>query len=303
MQRCHRQHIGRIARSATIARSNCHSPAQQCRYRLEWQVHLRIFDNRFPDPLNKFMSSRRSKTKGANGKIAAKMNKLIGLIMMAAAASTSHAGECTDDAMLVFDGSGSMAEMGFNDIAEPRIFEARRAVARAIPPIADIRRMGLVIYGPGGGECSGLDLRFPPLAHAGQRIVDEVDALQPAGDTALVEAVDLAAEVLGTDGQSGTIVLVTDGKETCGGAPCQLAARLADSGLTVHVIGFKIRGNFFDWGGEHDGGYAEAETVARCLADQTDGLYLGTETVDELIDALNRTLGCPMLSQAGWALN
>ena len=39
--------------------------------------------------------------------------------------------DCAADAMIVFDGSGSMAEMGFNDIDEPRIFEARRAMADA----------------------------------------------------------------------------------------------------------------------------------------------------------------------------
>ncbi len=56
--------------------------------------------------------------------------------------------DCAADAMIVFDGSGSMAEMGFNDIDEPRIFEARRAMADALPQIAQNRRLGLVVYRP-----------------------------------------------------------------------------------------------------------------------------------------------------------
>ena len=69
--------------------------------------------------------------------------------------TTSAQSDCVSDAMIVFDGSGSMAEMGFNDINEPRIFEARRAMADAIPPIAENRRLGLVIYGPNGvDECT-----------------------------------------------------------------------------------------------------------------------------------------------------
>lgn len=199
--------------------------------------------------------------------------------------------------MIVFDGSGSMAETGFNQLDEPRIFEARRAVADAIPAIAEVRRLGLIVYGPGGtDECSGLDLRFPPMADAEPRIIGAVEALRPSGDTALTEAVRMAAEVLEYRTRPGAVVLVTDGKETCGGAPCQLAAELAaeGAGLTVHVIGFKVRGDFFAWGAERDS-YTDAETVSRCLADRTGGLYVKAETLDELIAALRKTLGCQVL--------
>mgnify|MGYP006195459971 CR=1 FL=1 len=82
--------------------------------------------------------------------------------------------DCAADAMIVVDGSGSMAEMGFNDIDEPRIFEARRAMADALPQIAQNRRLGLVVYGPNGAdECSGLDMRFAPEANAASLIICE----------------------------------------------------------------------------------------------------------------------------------
>lgn len=212
------------------------------------------------------------------------------------AASTALA-DCTEDAMIVFDGSGSMAEMGFNDMDEPRIFEARRAVADAIPDIAAQRRLGLIVYGPGeGGFCAGVDLRFPPQADAGPRILNEINEMEPAGDTALTRAVEMAAEVLNHRERAGTIVLVTDGKETCGGTPCQLAARLATEGrdLTIHVIGFKVRDRFFTWRSQ---GRAdpEAETVAACLAEQTGGSYVDTETVAELAEAFRKTLGCQLM--------
>ena len=93
-------------------------------------------------------------------------------LLLALSLPATAAEDCTEDAMIVFDGSGSMAEMGFNQIGEPRIFGARRAVQAAVPEIAKRRRLGLVIYGPGGvDECSGLDLRFPPVANAAQRII------------------------------------------------------------------------------------------------------------------------------------
>ena len=49
---------------------------------------------------------------------------------------------CSRDAMVVFDGSGSMAEMGFNLLDEPRIFDARRAMRTVMPQVAPVRRMG-----------------------------------------------------------------------------------------------------------------------------------------------------------------
>lgn len=225
------------------------------------------------------------------------MRPLILALLLTATQATAT-DSCTEDAMIVFDGSGSMAEMGFNLINEPRIIEARRAVEQAIPEIAVNRRLGLIIYGPGGAdECSGLDLRFAPKPDAASQIIDDVYALTPEGSTALTEAVRIAAETLDYKAKPGSIVLVTDGKETCGGTPCQLAADLARdaAGLTVHVIGYKVRGDYFAYPNQSASDYLNSETVSRCLADQTGGTYVSAETVDELIEAFRETLGCKFL--------
>lgn len=110
-----------------------------------------------------------------------------------------------------------------------------------MPLVAPVRRVGPIIYGPGqAGACSNIDLRVPPMHDAGQMVLDAVDMLQPSGETPLTECVRLAAGVLDYRAEPVMIVLVTDGKETCGGAPCQLAAELAADthDLIVHVIGF-----------------------------------------------------------------
>ena len=213
--------------------------------------------------------------------------------------STTAQATCTDDAMIVFDGSGSMAEMGFNQIDEPRIFQARRAVRTVLPQVDQFRRIRLIVYGPGGvgdvEECSGIELRFGPRKDAAGPVITAIDTLEPEGRTALTEAVALAVETLGATERPGTVVLVTDGKETCGGQTCALAADLSGTGTTVHVIGFKVRGAHFGWETEGDTDYLNSVSVARCLADQTGGEYVNTETVDELIAAMNQTLGCNLL--------
>ena len=217
------------------------------------------------------------------------------LAVFALAPAAAEETGCGDDAMIVFDGSGSMAEMGFNDIEEPRIFDARRAMADVIPDIAARRRLGLVVYGPGADACAGVDLKFSPIADAAPRLLGEVNALQPAGDTPLTEAVKRAADVLIAESGGGVVVLVTDGKETCGGAPCQLAVELSDQRITLHVIGFKVRGSHFAWGSTGSNDYSDSEAVSRCLADRTGGVYVHTETLDQLKAALRTTLGCQIM--------
>ncbi len=205
--------------------------------------------------------------------------------------------ECSRDAMVVFDGSGSMSEMGFNQLSEPRIFEARRALRLAMPRLDGFRRIGLMIYGPGAGAtCENIELRFPPMADASGPVIAAVDSLQPDGETPLTEAVRRAAALLSEDGGGGDVVLVTDGKETCGGAPCELAAYLAAEhpGLRVHVIGYKVRGVRFLWDKEGTNDYTDAQSPARCLAEQTGGQYVSAESVEELVTALQVTLGCPL---------
>ncbi|WP_299348511.1 VWA domain-containing protein [uncultured Shimia sp.] len=205
--------------------------------------------------------------------------------------------ECSVDAMLVFDGSTSMDEITFETGPNTRITEARRAIRQAMPNIEPYRRVGLLIYGPGPyGACENLDLRFGPIDRAAGPVTDAIDTLQPDGLTPLTEAVKQAAEALNYQNEPSVVVLVTDGNETCGGRPCEMAQTLRASArdLTVHVIGFRAVVDFFAWNNpEQDA--LNSTTVARCLADETGGLFVTTQTVDELVAALQRTLGCPVI--------
>ncbi|WP_375174773.1 VWA domain-containing protein [Pseudooceanicola sp.] len=218
--------------------------------------------------------------------------------LLACTAPALHAtGDCASDAMLVFDGSGSMVEFGFDFQQVTRIAEARQAIARAMPQVAPYRRVGLLIYGPNTGDsCSGIDIRFGPRPDAAQPIIDAVEALSPGGLTPLANSVRSAAEVLDHRNRPGVVVVVTDGNETCGGRPCETAAVLAGEArdLTIHVIGFRAVVDFWTWNNPEQEADLRDDTVARCLADMSGGLYVKADTVEELVEALNATLGCPI---------
>jgi Ca-activated chloride channel family protein len=201
---------------------------------------------------------------------------------------------CIEDAMIVFDASGSMAgnvDQGKTN-KKPRIDEVRSALGNVLPRAARFRRVGLITYGPGPYNQCNVQLDLEPTPNAAGLIMRAVNSLVPAGKTPLTSAVEHAAEVLDYRKRPGAIVVVTDGEETCGRSPCELGKQLRATAdrLTVHVIGYRVEG--FSWTGE------QSVIEAKCLAEQNNGLYITTDNKEELIDAFEKTLDCPIVSQA-----
>jgi len=121
--------------------------------------------------------------------------------------------------------------------------------------------------------------------------MNDVNELNPAGKTPLTQAVEQAAEVLDYRTKPGVVVVLTDGEETCGGAPCALGKALHAEGvqLTIHVIGFNLK-DFF-WTGE------QSILDVKCLAEENGGLYITAGDQEDLVEAFEKTLGCPMMSE------
>jgi len=212
----------------------------------------------------------------------------------AAAAQETERGPCTDDAMIVFDASGSMSgnqTLGIPN-SKPRIDEVRYALAQVLPSATKFRRVGLVTYGPGPYNQCNVSLDLKPTANAAKQIMRAVNRIVPAGKTPLTSGIEQAAEALDYRNKPGVIVVVTDGEETCGRSPCDVSKKLHDNAaqLTVHVIGFRYSG--YSWTGQN------SIMDLMCIADQNNGLYIKANNEDDLIDALEKTLDCPMVSQA-----
>jgi Ca-activated chloride channel homolog len=208
---------------------------------------------------------------------------------------------CIEDAMLVFDASGSMSSKDWGDGGETahtvsRIDIVRYALGKVLPAVTRFRRVGLIAYGPTRNpglfnQCDNIELNLPPTPNAATMIMTSVQRLVPVGGTPLTRAVEQGAEVLEFHSKPGVIVVLTDGEDTCGGSPCRVAKELhaAAAQLTIHVIALEAKG--LSRTGE--GRILEA----RCFADYNGGLYLAPETTDDLIAALERTLGCPAVSR------
>jgi len=178
--------------------------------------------------------------------------------------------------VLVLDGSGSM----WGQIAgKAKIEIAKEVMAELIEDIPADFQTGLMVYGHRRkGDCKDIEMVVPVGVHNKAALKAEIRAISPKGKTPLSEAVRQAAQALRYTEERATVILVSDGLETCDVDPCALAAELAMSGVdfTVHVIGFDIS--------------KEDQGRLRCLADKTGGLFLAADTGGSLRDALFKTV-------------
>ncbi|KAE9626474.1 vWA domain-containing protein [Parasedimentitalea maritima] len=176
-------------------------------------------------------------------------------------------------AILVLDGSGSM--WGQID-GTAKISIAQDVVGELLKTLPDNQELGLTVYGHRRkGDCSDIETIIPPEVGQHGAIVEAVNAIKPKGKTPMTDAVINAAEALRYTEEKATVILVSDGIETCNPDPCAAARTLEEAGVdfTAHVVGFNI-------------GDPEAIAQMRCLAEETGGTFRTADTAAELSTAL-----------------
>lgn len=103
--------------------------------------------------------------------------------------------------------------------------------------------VGLEVYGHYGvKDCSAIEVIVPPRPLDPSAVKTKVEALSPdRGATPIADALATAGETLRGLGKK-TIVLISDGKETCGGNPVATAKRIRKevADVVIHVIGFAV---------------------------------------------------------------
>lgn len=189
-----------------------------------------------------------------------------------------------DKTMIVLDASGSM--WGQID-GRAKIDIARETLGTVLKSVPAGSELGLMVYGHREkGSCSDIELAVPPDAGTENAINAFVAGLNPKGKTPLTQSVEQAADILKYTEDKATVVLVTDGLETCEADPCALASALESKGVdfTTHVVGFGLTEE-------------EGKQVA-CLAENTGGKYFQASDAAQLVAALTETVAeAPMSKQ------
>jgi LCCL domain-containing protein/VWA domain-containing protein len=144
---------------------------------------------------------------------------------------------------LILDASGSMwGKAG----SEEKITAAKHVVKEWLKDakLSDDSHIGLTAYGHRDkDDCKDIE-HFPAVAY-GQRstLVPIVDKLSPKGKTPIADSLHTVGESLKADEGATSILLVSDGIESCGHDPCAVAHELREQygvNVTIHVVGFDV---------------------------------------------------------------
>jgi hypothetical protein len=175
--------------------------------------------------------------------------------------------------ILVLDASGSM--WGQLE-GRTKIEVARDAVDAMLQNWPEDQTLGLIAYGHRvKGDCTDIELLIPADSSDKAALRQQVQRLTPKGMTPISASVRMAAEALKFTEQKATVILVSDGEETCNADPCALGAELEQLGIdfTANVVGFDLP----------DG---KAREQLQCLAQNTGGRYIEARNAGELGAAL-----------------
>ncbi len=202
--------------------------------------------------------------------------RLLPALMTATALMLPFTALAEGRSIIVLDASGSM--WGQID-GRAKLEIAREALGSVLSGMDPATEIGLMAYGHREkGSCTDIELVVPPAAGTAQAIIDAANAMKFLGKTPLSDAVKLAAEDLKYTEDAATVILITDGIETCEADPCALGAALESAGVnfTAHVVGFGLTEE-------------EGRAVA-CLAENTGGKYIQASDAGTLVEALKTTV-------------
>ena len=173
----------------------------------------------------------------------------------------------TGNLIFILDGSSSM----WGQVeGTAKITIAKDVMSRLINDLPQGLNVGLVAYGhQRKGDCRDVE-ELVPLSELNKEIlIRKIRELNPKGKTPITFSVQKTVEKLNAIGDETTIILVSDGKETCGGDPCALVMELRQSGIRfiMHVIGFDVTD--------------EERSQLECLAEAGGGIYYAAKNAGE----------------------
>ena len=162
--------------------------------------------------------------------------------------------EKKSNTVLIFDASGSMAEK-IN--GQSKIQTAKESAINFVNELTNKKGnyLSIVVYGHKGSSnasdkavsCAGIEEVYPMSIINSATISSKINSLSANGWTPIASSLEKAKNILSENNSEGTtnsVILVSDGEETCGGNPVAKAQELCNASIKVvtNVIGFNVSG-------------------------------------------------------------
>jgi Ca-activated chloride channel family protein len=192
------------------------------------------------------------------------------IILIMIGSLAAHA-ETFPEVMFILDASGSMwGKVG----DKTKIEVAKEVMASAVTALPKEVRVGLTAYGHRKkGDCTDVEILIPAGSNDRQGLLKKVMSLSPKGKTPIAASIKMVAENLKNKENETTIILVSDGIETCHDDPCGVVKALKQSGIKfiIHVVGFGVD--------------TKATEQLKCIASAGGGRYFGVADASALASA------------------
>jgi hypothetical protein len=199
------------------------------------------------------------------------MRKMWFILLISTLFSLLHA-QTSPKAMIIFDASGSM--WGQID-GKAKISIAKDTFKEVLSTIDPSIELGLTLYGHRfKGDCNDIETLIPISKGNAEAVTKAIMQIKPKGKTPISRTLTQVAEAMKYQEEKSTMILISDGKESCDPNPCATAKSLKEKGidLVVHVVGFDVD-----------------QTTAKelsCIANATGGEYLTAKNASSLHQAM-----------------
>ena len=198
------------------------------------------------------------------------------LVSITALLVFASSGWAAGNIVFIFDASGSM----WGQInGTPKIAIAKEAMDLIVKDLPGDLNVGLVAYGHRRkGDCDDVEtlVQLGPLD--ADAFLAKVNSLNPKGKTPMVRSIKKTADAIKHLEDETTILLVSDGEETCDPDPCGFVAELEKLGIkfVLHVVGFDVGG--------------QTEEQLKCMAKAGGGEYFPAKDAGKLKEALTTVI-------------
>ena len=182
--------------------------------------------------------------------------------------------------LLMLDSSGSMNEPDPSGLT--KIEAAKQALTSVVNGLPATAAVGLRVYGatvqsakPTPEACADTQLVAPIATLDKAALTASIAGFKAVGHSPIAHSLTEGVRDLGTVGKR-TIVLVSDGQETCVPDPCPVVRKLVENGIDLQIdtVGFAVNDN--------------ARAQLRCIADAGRGTYYDAKDAATLATSLTK---------------
>lgn len=188
-------------------------------------------------------------------------------------AATASPAASANNILYILDASNSMWGQ-MNGV--PKIEIAKNVLSELLKDAQVDTKVGLLTYGHRVKDsCDDMELVSNIGASDATGIIAKLADIKPKGKTPIAGALTMSLEALsGKLENNNSVVLISDGVETCDGNACAAAKSLAQAGVNtkVHVVGFDLNEQ-------------EAQQL-ECVWKAGNGRYFSANTAEELKGAI-----------------